>query len=233
MDKNVNVVIPMAGKFSYYTDWEQDVEALGGKQTWETFLTKELPGPLEKTLKASNQRAIAGMSMTATTSLLYAEHHPGFYDAVGSFSGCAQTSEGPALEYVRTVLSRGKATPEEMWGPVGTETWAYNDALINAEKLRGTPMYVSNGSGVAGQSDMVSSPHMHGDPVFAAGTVIIGGAIEGATNLCTHDLKARLDAAGIGADWNFHPTGTHSWGYWQDDLRGSWPTFARAFGMQP
>ena len=40
MDKNVNVVIPMAGKFSYYTDWEQDVEALGGKQTWETFLTK-------------------------------------------------------------------------------------------------------------------------------------------------------------------------------------------------
>jgi len=68
MDKNVNVVIPMAGKFSYYTDWEQDVEALGGKQTWETFLTKELPGPLEKTLKASDKRAIAGMSMTATTS---------------------------------------------------------------------------------------------------------------------------------------------------------------------
>ena len=53
MDKNVNVVIPMAGKFSYYTDWEQDVEALGGKQTWETFLTKELPGPLEKTLLTS------------------------------------------------------------------------------------------------------------------------------------------------------------------------------------
>ena len=233
MDKNVNVVIPMSGQYSYYTDWVSENANLGGKQTWETFLTKELPGPLEKTLKASNQRAIAGMSMTATTSLLYAEHHPGFYDAVGSFSGCAQTSEGPALEYVRTVLNRGKATPEEMWGPVGTETWAYNDALINAEKLRGTPMYVSNGSGVAGQSDMVSSPHMHGDPGFAAGTVIIGGAIEGATNLCTHDLKARLDAAGIGADWNFHPTGTHSWGYWQDDLRGSWPTFARAFGMQP
>ena len=39
MDKNVNVVIPMAGKFSYYTDWDQDVEALGGKQTGETFLT--------------------------------------------------------------------------------------------------------------------------------------------------------------------------------------------------
>ena len=68
MDKNVNVVIPMSGQFSYYTDWEQENANLGGKQKWETFLTKELPGPLEKTLKASDKRAIMGMSMTGTTS---------------------------------------------------------------------------------------------------------------------------------------------------------------------
>ena len=30
LDKNVNVVIPMEGKFSYYTDWVQENEALGG-----------------------------------------------------------------------------------------------------------------------------------------------------------------------------------------------------------
>ena len=232
MDKNVNVVIPMAGKFSYYTDWEQDVEALGGKQTWETFLTKELPGPLEKTLKASNQRAIAGMSMTATTSLLYAEHHPGFYDAVGSFSGCAQTSEGLPLQYVRITLDRAPATPEQMWGPLGTEKWAYNDALINAEKLRGTPLYVSNASGLAGQSDLWSSPRTGGNSANVGVYVVEGGAIEAATNACTHDLKARLDAAGIGAEWNFRPTGTHQWEYWKQDLRDSWPTIAKAFGME-
>ena len=111
MDKNVNVVIPMSGQFSYYTDWEQENANLGGKQKWETFLTKELPGPLEKTLKASDKRAIVGMSMTGTTSLLYAEHYPGFYDAVGSFSGCAQTSEGLPLQYVRITLDRGQAGP--------------------------------------------------------------------------------------------------------------------------
>jgi len=158
MDKNVNVVIPMSGQFSYYTDWEQENANLGGKQKWETFLTKELPGPLEKTLKASDKRAIVGMSMTGTTSLLYAEHYPGFYDAVGAFSGCAQTSEGLPLQYVRVTLDRGQAVPEQMWGPLGTEKWAYNDALINAEKLRGTPLYVSNASGLAGQSDLWSSP---------------------------------------------------------------------------
>ncbi|HAF72292.1 MAG TPA: esterase family protein, partial [Corynebacterium variabile] len=46
---NVNVVIPMAGAFSYYTDWEQshptldkDGKNVGTRQMWETFLTKEL-----------------------------------------------------------------------------------------------------------------------------------------------------------------------------------------------
>lgn len=32
LDKNVNVVIPMEGKFSYYTDWVQENAALGGKK---------------------------------------------------------------------------------------------------------------------------------------------------------------------------------------------------------
>ena len=122
--------------------------------------------------------------------------------------------------------------PLQMWGPLGTEKWAYNDALINAEKLRGTPMYISNASGLAGPGDLWSSPRTGGDSNVVGVYVIQGGAIEGATNACTHDLKARLDAAGIGAEWNFRPTGTHQWEYWKQDLRDSWPTIARAFGME-
>ncbi|PRQ12189.1 esterase [Corynebacterium sp. 13CS0277] len=230
-DKNVNVVIPMSGRFSYYTDWENTNAYLGGKQMWETFLTKELPQPIEDYLGANGKRAIAGMSMTATTTLLYAQHHPGFYDAIGSFSGCAQTNVGLGLAAVAVTLNRGRATIEQMWGPQNSPTRLYNDALLNAEKLRGTPMYISNSSGLAGVHDLPSSPRIKGDPVGVATNVITGGAIEGATNVCTHDLKAKLDAAGIPADWNFRPNGTHSWGYWQDDLRASWPTFARAMGL--
>jgi diacylglycerol O-acyltransferase/trehalose O-mycolyltransferase len=29
-------------------------------------------------------------------------------------------------------------------------------------------------------------------------------------------------------DW---PTGTHSWGYWEDDLHNSWPMLARSMGI--
>lgn len=233
-DKDVNVVIPMSGKFSYYTDWVSPNANLGGVQRWETFLTKELPTNLEKTLNASNKRAIAGMSMSATTSLLYAQHLPGFYDAVGSFSGCAATSTPLERGYLDITLQRGGANSTQMWGPMGSATNRYNDALLNAEKLRGTAVYVSNGSGMAGAWDLPSSPRYKDAPQIAisagvAATTIEGGAIEAATNACTHNLKAKMDSLNIPADWNLRNTGTHSWGWWQDDLRASWNTFNRAF----
>lgn len=230
LDKNVNVVIPMSGKFSYYTDWVGENASLGGKQMWETFMTKELPEPLEKALGANERRAIAGMSMSATTTLLYAEHHPGFYDAIGSYSGCAQTNDGLGEFGAMLTLNRGNATLEQMWGPKGSPNRIYNDALINANKLSG-PMYISNSSGLAGHWDLYASPRTGGDSSNVATQVINGGVIEGVTNVCTHDLKAKLDAAGIPATWNFRPMGTHSWGYWEDDLRDSWAVFAPALGI--
>ncbi|WP_080793203.1 alpha/beta hydrolase [Corynebacterium pacaense] len=236
LDKNVNVVIPMSGKFSYYTDWVEENANLGGKQKWETFLVKELPGPIEKKLNTDGQRAISGMSMSATSSLLLPQHFPGFYDAAASFSGCAATSTVVPWEYLRITLNRGGATPEQMWGPRGGEYNLYNDALVNAEKLRGTDIYVSNASGLAGEWESATSPRFEGlnDGYLSAAmgeTIITGGVIEAATNKCTHDLKAKMDGLEIPADWNLRPTGTHSWGWWQDDLRGSWTTFARSFGI--
>ncbi|MDO5077798.1 alpha/beta hydrolase family protein [Corynebacterium sp.] len=228
-EKNVNVVIPMSGELSYYTDWVTEPARLGGKQMWETFLTKELPGPIEGYLKANNDRAIIGMSMTGTTSLLYAEHNPGFYDAVGSFSGCAGTSRGVQVAWVDEVLKRGGMDHTQMWGPLGTPLWHYNDALINAEKLRGTEVYVSNGSGMSGEYDMLSNPRLNNNSIAQANVKILGGAIEAATNQCTHDLKAKMDQVGVPGDFKFRPTGTHSWGYWQEDLRTSWPTLERGF----
>lgn len=47
--------------------------------------------------------------------------------------------------------------------------------------------------------------------------------------MCTNDLKVRLQSLNIPADFNLRNTGTHSWSYWQDDLRASWATLERAF----
>ena len=234
-DKDVNVVIPQAGAFSYYTDWNTspDKSYLKGPQKWETFLTKELPGPLEKRLQSNNKRAIAGMSMSATSSLLLAQHNQGFYDAVGSYAGCAGTSTPFEYEAMRLTVNRGGGEPEQMWGPMGSRTNRYNDALLNSDKLRGVALYISSGNGLPGKTDMPSYYTQQGvDPnaasVGAATLQIEGGIIEAGVNHCTHNLEAKLKSQNIPATYNFRDTGTHSWPGWREDLEKSWPVFEKA-----
>ncbi|WIM68976.1 alpha/beta hydrolase family protein [Corynebacterium breve] len=239
-DKGVNVVIPQAGAFSYYTDWvTEDLHTpyLKGPQKWETFLTKELPGPIERELKADNRRAIVGFSMSATSALLLPEHNPGFYDAAASFSGCAATSSPLENQYLKLTLQRGGATPEMMWGPMGSPTNRYNDALLNADKLRGTDLYISSATGLASQTDTAGYLIGQGaNPQAAsAGAAVLqieGGIIEAAVNKCTHDMKAKLDHLDIPAHFELRNTGTHSWAPWRLDMEKSWfQTIAPAFGM--
>ncbi|WP_315145559.1 alpha/beta hydrolase family protein [Corynebacterium variabile] len=234
---NVNVVIPMAGAFSYYTDWEQshptldkDGKNVGTRQMWETFLTKELPGAMEKNHfnTTSEKRAIIGMSMSASSVLVFGEQNPGFYDAIASYSGCPATT-GVAELGVDLVVERGDATYEQMWGPRGGEVALRNDAQVNVAKLKDQPnIYVSAGTGLMGEHDVPSGDRLRGNPVGSITPATEGGVIEGATNVCTHTFKAAAEKAGVNQiEYNFRNTGTHQWGYWQDDMFGSWPTIAR------
>ncbi|SDS57654.1 alpha/beta hydrolase [Corynebacterium timonense] len=227
----VNVVIPMEGAFSYYVDW-QSVPAQNtyykGKQLWTTFLGDELPQAIEAHLGANGKRAVVGFSMSATSALLLAEQRPGTFDAVGAFSGCPATSTPVPYFATQLTLNRGGATPEQVWGPMGSDYNRSNDALVNAEKLAGTALYVSNASGLAGETDLLGY-YLNDDssnfPQASSNAFTLqveGGVIEGVTNSCTHDLKAKLDSKGIPANFNFRNTGTHSWPYWLDDLSISW-----------
>lgn len=236
--EGVNVVIPQEGAFSYYVNWDNPNPAaapgyLKGTQKWEDFLLRELPDGIEPYLGANNNRAIAGFSMSATSSLLLAEKAPGFFDGVGSFSGCAETASPLGYTSVDLTVQRAGTTAREMLGPMGSPHNIANDALVHAEGLRGSELYISNATGLAGEWDMPGHYIAQGyDPATAsagAATLIVeGGLIEGATNICTHNLKAKLDSLDIPADWNHRPTGTHSWNYWLDDVEKSWPTLKRA-----
>ena len=163
-DSGANVVIPMEGAFSYYVDWaaEPPVDTdtnpfFHGKQMWSTFLAHELPQAVEPYMKADEEhRAVAGLSMAATSVLLLAEHNPGFYDAVGSFSGCAATSTPIPWEFVNLTVSRGAPNvmaPEYIFGERGSDYNRHYDALVNAADLKGTAVYLSTGTGLAAESD--------------------------------------------------------------------------------
>ncbi|MFF0608584.1 alpha/beta hydrolase [Nocardia tengchongensis] len=226
-DKNVNVVSPVGGKFSYYTDWQQDDPALG-RQKWETFLTSELPPIIDKTLNTSGVNAIAGVSMSATSALNLAILAPDRYRAVAAYSGCASTADDNSRKYIQLVLDRGNAEARNMWGAPGDPDWTRHDAVLNAEKLRGKALFISSSTGLPGPLDTLDSPSIGGRPATLANQIILGGVIEAATNGCTHALADKLGALGIPAQIEFRPSGTHSWRYWEDALHRSWPMLEAA-----
>ena len=89
-DKNVNVVLPVGGESSFYTDWQQPEK--GKHYKWESFLTQELPAVLREGWRSNEDRAIVGLSMGGTAAMNLAERFPKMWKFVGSFSGYLDTT---------------------------------------------------------------------------------------------------------------------------------------------
>lgn len=230
-DKHVNVVTPLAGKWSYYTDWIKSDPTLGNNK-WQTFLTQEVPPLVDAALDTTKVNAIAGLSMSGTSVFNLAIAAPGLYKGIAAYSGCAQTSDPIGQQFVKTVVNTwGNGDVTNMWGQMDNPLWAANDPYLHADKLRGHAIYVSNGSGLPGAHDTLENPAIKGSVETLANQVIVGGVIEAATNQCTQNLAGRLGQLSIPATFKFRPTGTHSWGYWEDDLHDSWPILATSMGI--
>ncbi|MEU8898035.1 alpha/beta hydrolase family protein [Nocardia sp. NPDC048505] len=228
--QDVNVVQPVGGKFSYYTDWIAADPELGVNK-WKTFFTEELPPLVDAALGANGANAIAGLSMSGTSVLQLAEAKPGLFRSVAAYSGAAQISDPVGYDFVSTVVRAGGGDPDNMYGPKGDPRWAENDPLLHAERLRGTHLFISSGSGLPGPWDTLDGEHALPGPGGLANQVTLGGVLEGATNWGSHNLQNRLTELGIPATYDFTPVGTHSWGYWQDAFLKSWPVLAQGLGL--
>ncbi|WP_396897536.1 alpha/beta hydrolase [Nocardia colli] len=228
-DKQVNIVIPIGGSGSYFTDWHTDDPILG-RQQWTTFLTRELPPLIETTFHGSGANAIAGISMAATSVFQLALAAPGLYQALGSYSGCVRTSDPQGQAMVAAVVGRWKGNPLNMWGGPQDPTWAANDPYLHADQLRNTTLYISTGTGQPGPLDTPAA--LHGDLIQSTWQLLFGSPLEAVMNLCTHQLRDRFQQLGIPATFDFRPIGTHSWGYWEQDLHNSWPQFEAALNKR-
>lgn len=233
-EQDVNVVTPIGGASSYYTDWIRDDPVLGTNK-WQTFLNEELPPVIEKFLGANGNRALAGVSMSGTSVLNLAIAKPGFWDSVASYSGCAQTSDPIGHEFVRLTVENwgGAGSVENMWGPPDSPLWRANDPLVHADQLRGTAVYLSAGSGLpAAPHDTPSDRRVREGRIPLAAQIALGGPIEAAVHFCTVNLANRLHELNIPVTFHDRPVGTHSWGYWEDELHRSWPFLARSIGSR-
>ncbi|MFC9978611.1 alpha/beta hydrolase [Gordonia sp. NPDC127522] len=225
-DKNVNVVMPIAGDGSFYTDWQRDDPKLG-RNKWETFLTRELPSLIDERFDGNGVRGIAGLSMGAGAALVLAVRNPGFYDAVAAYSGCFTTTGPAGQAYPRGIVTAFGGNPDNMWGPPTDPAWAEHDVVAKAANLRGSTVYVSTGTGRAGRYDAPGYPGNE-NPTDRQ---IVGGAIEVGSLWCTQQLDSRLDRLGVPATIRYVDPGTHSWPYWVDQQRESWPTLRRGLGL--
>lgn len=213
-DKNVNVVMPVGGAFTLYTDWAFDDPVLG-RSRWRTFLADELPGVIDARFGTSGRNAIAGVSMSGGAAIDLAIQAPGRYQAVAALSGCPWSADAAGVALVSAVALRGGGNPGNIWGAPGGPGWQAHDAFANAGALAGKAVFLSAATGVPGAIDRGGPPM---PPVEA-----VAGA-------CTAAFAGRLAAVGVPAVHVQRPLGAHTWGQFETDLHESWPHLAPAIG---
>lgn len=229
-DKDVNVVQPIGGAWSYYADWRAPDPVLGVNK-WETFFTEELPPVVDGALGTNGLNAIAGLSTSGTSVLNLPIAAPGLYKSAAAYSGCAQISDPIGYNFVNLAVNVwGGGNTLNMYGPQNDPMWAANDPYVHADQLRGVNLFISSGSGLPGKWDTLNGQYALPGVYGLGNQVLVGGVIEAAVNYCSHNLQTKLNNLGIPATYDFPPTGTHSWGYWHDALIESWPVLAK--GLQ-
>ena len=213
-DKKVNVVSPIGGPYSYYTDWIADDPALG-RNKWQTYLTKELPPVIDRELGANGRNAIGGLSMSGGSALDLAIQAPGLYRGAGSYSGCPATSDPKQYTQIALSLLPSGGNPANMWGPQGSAEWIAHDPSKNAAKLRGVAVYAAASQGNVGPVDNLP-------PDFP--TPVGGQIVESITLDCTQQFADAAKAAGVPVTFVVRPEGAHTWGLFDSEMRESWNT---------
>lgn len=231
-ESGLSVIMPVGGQSSFYSDWYAPACGNDGCQTykWETFLTQELPAYLATNYGVDQTRnAAVGLSMAGSAALTLAIYYPQQFQYASSLSGFLNLSEGwwPML----VGLSMGDAggyDPNDMWGRTEdpNNAWQRNDPMVNIDKLvaNNTRIWIFCGDGTPAD--------------------IGAGVVEGdnfpAKFLETFTLRTNktfqqeyIAAGGKNGVFNFPDAGTHSWGYWGQQLQQMKPDIQRVLGVSP
>ena len=111
-------------------------------------------------------------------------------------------------------LADGGRTPDSIWGPRATRElwWRAHNPWDLAQNLGGLTVSIRTGNGK--QSGFTVDP------------------IEAAVHTMSVALHQRLDTFGIPHVWDDYGAGTHSWPFWQRDLKLELPRIMQAFAQR-
>jgi S-formylglutathione hydrolase FrmB len=213
---NVMVVMPEADDGGYADWWNY---GKGGIPQWEKFHMSEVLQLVARNYRASGVRACMGLSSGGQGCVTYAARRRGAFRYAASYSGILSLrSPGiPALLMATNLLNA--QDPFRIWGIPGIDdaNWRAHDPVALAPRLRGIGLYISSGTtGLPGPLDDSNST--------------VGGAIEvpiGVTNIA---FRKRLRELAIPVTAHLYGPGTHSWPYWNREMKSAWPLIMRAIG---
>ncbi|MFF0096684.1 alpha/beta hydrolase [Streptomyces canus] len=207
--RDLIVAMPDAGPTGIPTAWR-------GGPDYETFQLKEVPALLARDYPASQVRVVAGVSTGGYGAMAHAARHPGVFTAAASYSGILDTMAPGVPTLMDAIVARENLAPTSLWGNpfLNLLTWRDFNPRSRAAGLRGTALYVSSGSGLAGGT---------GD--------WLPEALESALWPSAHSFTDTLALQRIPVTTHFYAGGGHSWAYWKQEFTASWPMLARGLGV--
>lgn len=207
--RDLIVAMPDAGPTGIPTAWR-------GGPDYETFQVEEVPALLTRDYRASDVRVAAGVSTGGYGAMAHAARHPGTFAAAASYSGILDTTAPGIPTLMDAIVARENLEAHSLWGNplLNFLTWRDFNPRARAAGLRGTALYVSSGSGLAGGT---------GDWLPEALESVLWPSAHAFTDtLALRDIPVRT---------HFYAGGGHSWAYWKQEFTASWPMLAGALGV--
>lgn len=213
-DRGINVVQPVGGLASFYTDWDRKP---GNKQDFRYRWTCRLD-QIVRQLDARGMAAgrwgkyaIMGISMGGNSALTYAANHRRRISHAFSMSGYLNLSAPSMRESIKLALidagneaGLGPYDADDMWGPPWSRRWVENDPFNLVPKMRGMTVRIAAATGAPGRYDV------------NAVTAAKGAPLETASAAQTKAFETHAGPNGLRLTTDYQPVGTHSWGYWRD-----------------
>ncbi|WP_325050948.1 alpha/beta hydrolase [Actinokineospora spheciospongiae] len=218
-DKPVIVVMPTAGKIGMYSDWWN--YGWSSTPNWRQFHMVEVMQIVSRHYGASGRKSVAGLSMGAYGALEYATRYPGTFGSAAAYSGAPDVLAPGIPEITQlNVLSQGFPIWNALWGDpyAQRQRWMEHNPADKLAALRGTELFISAGNGDVG-------------PLDPDGKGIVPGLLESAAYTNSKTFAEKATRAGIPITTDFYAPGTHSWPYWERELKRSWPMLARGMGI--
>ncbi|MGV9825148.1 alpha/beta hydrolase [Gordonia sp. NPDC003429] len=223
VNRGVNVVEPIGGPASFYTNWNAPSNFNGQQRRymWECVIQNRLvPALRARGFKGKNGKyAVMGISSGGNAALVLAAKRPDLYYAAGSLSGYDFLSAPGMHTMLRLAMLDVDPRPwnvDAMWGPPWDPRWDDNDPFLLINRMHHLKVFTGSGNGLFGRYNAL--PNVFDD-------LVKGSTLEmlALSQRLAFQFAASIQGINL---MTYDANGTHAWGYWQDMV---WNAYARGF----